>query len=159
MALHGVTIRKGNEGDLAKVGRLWLAMTQELAPSFTPNLDWWRKMARAHMQGGNYTMLVAEAGQKIIGFIDWFLYPEPSTGKVHAVGQHFYVAPEARRGKTAWALYAAAEGVVEMSAAKVMELFCFEKEQPMWAKRGYRPLRTLMRKEMNGEALKENSHV
>lgn len=144
-----VAVRKATEGDLHKAGRLWLAMVKELAPQFTPNVVRWRALARTHMRSGGYVMFVAEGGQKLAGFLDLFLYPEPSTGKVHAVGQHFYLGPEYRSGKTAWRLYDEAVGYAVSKKAQVMELFCFDGEKAMWARKGYVPLRTLMRKEIS----------
>ncbi len=148
--MKDMSVRRGTEGDLHKAGRLWLAMVAELAPSFTPNVDWWRKIAASHLKTGQYAMFVAEdSGQRIVGFLDLFIYPEPSTGKAHAVGQHFYVQPEARRTRVAKALYDAAEQFAIKKKAAIMELFCFDNEKAMWARKGYSPLRTLMRKEVS----------
>ncbi len=143
-----MVIRRATEGDVHKAGRLWLAMVGELAPHFTPNVEWWRKMALAHMRSGNYVMFVAETGQRLAGFLDLFLYPEPSTGKVHAVGQHFYVDMEHRHTRVAWRLYEQAVHHAVESKAEVMELFCFDSEKAMWTRKGYSALRTLMRKEI-----------
>jgi GNAT superfamily N-acetyltransferase len=145
-----IVVRRGTTGDVHKAGRLWLAMVAELAPEFTPNVGWWRSMAASHLKSGHYAMFVAEdLGSRMVGFIDLFLYPEPATGKVHAVGQHFYLVPAARRTRAAWALYNAAERFAREKKAEVMELFCFDNEKAMWARKGYSPLRTLMRKEIS----------
>lgn len=141
-------IRQANEGDILKVGRLWLEMVKEMRPDFTPNVEWWRKIAADAMRNGSYSMLVVDDGGKIVGFLDWFLFPEPSTGQVHMVGQHLYLKPELRGSGVGRELYEKTMEIGVARGVKTFELFCFGNEQPYWEKRGFAPLRTLMRKEI-----------
>ena len=99
---------------------------------------------------GTYTMFVAEEGGKLAGFGDFFIWPEPATGKVHMIGQHLYVKPEFRNTAIPGKLYASGIKAAKKKGATVFELFCFEKEQQMWNKKGYRPIRTLMRRTTPG---------
>ena len=143
-----VQIREGNEGDIVKVSRLWVEMVREMRPDFTPNVEWWRKIARESMRQGPYAMLVADSGGKIVGFLDWFVFPEPSTGKIHMVGQHLFLLPEYRTTGIGRTLY---ERAIEFGKSKgitTFELFCFDNEKLHWEKRGFSALRTLMRKEI-----------
>ena len=141
-------IRQANEGDLVKASRLWLEMVKEMRPDFTPNVEWWRKIARDSMRQGSYSMLVADDGGKIVGFLDWFLFPEPSTGQIHMVGQHLFLTPELRGTGVGRELYEKTMEIGVKRGVKIFELFCFDAEQVYWKKRGFSPLRTLMRKEI-----------
>jgi GNAT superfamily N-acetyltransferase len=141
-------IRQANEADLHKAGRLWLAMVTEMRPDFTPNVEWWRKIARDSMRNGTYFMFVADEGGKIVGFLDWFLFPEPSTGQTHLVGQHLFLDPSFRGSGIGRELYEKTLEIGTGMGIKIFELFCFSNEQPYWEKRGFAPLRTLMRKEI-----------
>ena len=144
-----VNVRQATEADIVKASRLWLEMLAEMAPQFdTPNVQWWREIAAVNMRQGQYHMLVVDDGGKIVGFLDWFLFPEPSTGKVHVVGQHFYLKPEYRGHGLGRELYEKAVSWVREHKLGTIELFCFDKELPMWEKRGFKPLRTLLRKEV-----------
>jgi GNAT superfamily N-acetyltransferase len=141
-------IRQANEGDLLKASRLWLEMVQEMRPDFTPNVEWWRKIARESMRRGNYSMLVVDDGGKLVGFLDWFLFPEPSTGRIHMVGQHLFLKSELRGTGIGRELYEKTMEIGTARGVKTFELFCFDAEQSYWEKRGFAPLRTLMRKEI-----------
>ena len=142
-----MNIRRGDKNDVLKVSRLWLQMTQELAPELTPNAYWWREMAAALLKQDNYFMFVAEEGGKLCGFIDYFLFPEPATGKRHCVGQHFYILPEYRKTGLAGDLWRGVLKISKAQGAQVWELFCFTNEKPMWEHHGFQPQRILMRKE------------
>ena len=139
-------IRYGTEQDILKVSRLWLRMVNELDPELTPNIEWWRVMALGNLKGGNYFFLVAEEGGKLLGFLDWFLYPEPGDGKVHAVFQHFYVLPECRNGGVAMGLYKRGDRLAKQKGAQVQSLFCFPKEKSFWERHGFETKRNLMRR-------------
>lgn len=141
-------IRDAYEADIVKASRLWLEMVNEMRPDFTPNIGWWRKIATDAMRQGSYFMIVADDGGKVVGFLDWFLFPEPSTGKVHAVGQHLFLKPELRGTGIGRCLYESAIEKVKETGILTVELFCFENEKPMWEKRGFVPLRTLLRKQL-----------
>jgi len=140
-------IREANENDVLKVSRLWLQMVEELASDLTPNLDWWRNHATSFMKSGNYFMFVAESGGKILGFIDFFLFPEPATSKIHAIGQHFYVLKEYRHTGVSSKLWKRAIKNAKKNGAQLFELFCFEKEKKFWEHHGFLPKRILVRKE------------
>lgn len=141
-------IRLANKTDLLKVSRLWLYMVQELDvdKSLEPNVTWWRDHAAKFMDSGNYFMQVAELGGKIVGFIDYFIFPEPATSKLHCVGQHFYVLPEYRRAVISGKLWKLAIQQSKKLGAQVHELFCFESEKPFWQKHGFVLKRCLVRK-------------
>lgn len=141
-------IRQGTESDIVKASRLWLEMVKEMRPDFTPNVEWWRRIAFESMRAGKYFILVADDGGKIVGFLDWFIFPEPSSGKIHAVGQHLYLKPELRGSGIGRNLYDKTIEEVKNMGITTVELFCFDNEKPMWEKRGFVPLRSLLRKEV-----------
>ena len=140
-------IRQGMVTDIFELSRLWLQMVKELCPQFAPNVSWWRELAQKCFQGGNYFVLVAEIDNKIIGFIDWFMYPEPSTGKIHAVGQHFFVIPEERKKSISGTLYKKMMNISKKQGAQITELFCFDKEINFWKNHKFNPIRSMLRRE------------
>jgi GNAT superfamily N-acetyltransferase len=142
-------IRRGTEHDVLKVSRLWLKMVEELAPDFTPNVVWFRNHAHKFLKTGDYAIFVAEEGGKIVGFIDFFIFPEPSTGKIHGVGQHFYVSPEYRGNCISGQLYKKTVDTMKKVGCQALELFCMDNEKRIWTKKGYKPVRTMVRRYIN----------
>lgn len=147
--MDGVIIRKGNEGDVIKVSRLWLEMLKEMKPEYTPNIEWWRTICIESLRSKRYMIFIAELGGSIKGFLDLFLFPEPSTGKIHAIGQHFFIRPNYRKNGIAYSLYKRAIKESIKNKASIFELFCFDNEKDMWMKKGFKPIRNLLRKEMH----------
>ncbi len=127
-----------------KISRLWWDMVREMRPDWEPRQDWWREHCFGFLRTGRYFIFAAEEGGKIVGFLDYFIFPEPSTGKIHAVGQHFYVKPEYRRTRVAWHLYQSAFMAAKQRAENI-DLFCFPEEEKFWKKRGFKPIRLSMR--------------
>jgi GNAT superfamily N-acetyltransferase len=128
------------------ISNLWLALVKELAPDYTPNRDWWCDMAENLIKTDVYHILAYESGSKLIGFIDFFIYPEPSTGKIHGVGQHFYVLPEYRYTGISGKLYRSAIKYGKDHGAEMMEFCCFYADINKWQRKGYIPLRAIMRR-------------
>ena len=143
-----MVIRKGNKNDILKVSRLWLQMVNELSPKFTPNVQMFRAHCEKFMSNGNYEMFVADEGGRIVGFLDFFLFPEPSDGKLHGVGQHFYVIPEYRGNCVSGKLYKNTIRTMKERGCAVRELCCFENEKQGWIKKGYEPLRSIVRRDI-----------
>lgn len=138
-------IRKANEDDLDEINLLWLKMVKELTEYHNPNLEWWKNIARDSLKSGTYTILIALVNSKIVGFIDWFYFPEPLTGKIHAVGQHFFVHPAYRKTSVGYLLYKNGLKMVKEKNIKVLDLFSSIKDNK-WNKIGYIPIRKIMRR-------------
>jgi ribosomal protein S18 acetylase RimI-like enzyme len=144
-----VNVRQATEADIVKASRLWLEMLVELTPQFaSPNVGWWRKLAIAGLREGNRFILVADEGGRLIGFVDWCLYPDPSDGQIHAVGQHTYLKPEYRGRGIGDELYRKAIEAGKKFGVKVVDLFCMDNEKPKWEKRGYKFVMSFLRKEV-----------
>jgi len=141
---------QGNQSTIADAAMLWLDMVRESRPDWRPDLENWCRMASLNMQAGHYFQLFALDDEKrtVAGFGDFFLFPEPSTGKLHCTGQHFYVRPEYRKGRAGAMLYRAWLRFARDAGASVVELFAFNDEQARWLKCGFEPVRVLMRKEV-----------
>jgi GNAT superfamily N-acetyltransferase len=146
MIATATRLREATVDDLPEIGQLWLRMVDELLPGSTPNLEWWTRMAKGLFLTGLYVILIAEADEGIIGYIDFMLYPEPSTGKIHGVGQQFYVLPEHRHHMIAAQLYKRALTIARNRGAHVYEFFCAADDLKRWLKKGYQPVRVTMRK-------------
>ena len=142
-------IRQATIADASAISLLWEQMVKEVYPKFTPNRKWWEKMMVALIESPmvQYTVVVAEQQSEIIGFIDGLVFPEPSTGKIHGVGQHFFILPEYRHSSIAGRLYGSIVGHALKKKAEVLEFFCSPENIQFWNKRGYGLMRCVMRKE------------
>jgi len=139
------------QGDLTTIplaAELWMEMVKESRPDWEPNPHWWIDIAQKNMISGSYTQLFAVDGDDVCGFGDLFLFPEPSTGKLHCVGQHIYVRVPYRGSSAARSLVREWYKIAKDSGASYMELFAFDDEKERWNKKGFLPARVLMRKEM-----------
>jgi len=142
-------IRQGTESDLNKIGRLWLEMVRELTPNYTPMLDWWKAITINLMRNNKeYYVFVADDNGKIVGFLDFLLLAEASTGKVQALGRHYYVKPEYRKTKIASEIYHESCEEAIKRGAKAFTLLCLPKGVRFWKKRGFKIDEVSMRMEM-----------
>lgn len=142
-----MVIREGLETDVEEISNLWLKMVDELSPESCPNVNWWKGHLSGFLKAGNYFVFVAQEKERIIGFIDFFLFPEPATSKIHCVGQHLYVLPEYRRTSVAGNLWKTAIKFANKNGAEVFELCCFGKEEAFWRHHGFIPKRMFVRRE------------
>jgi len=129
--------------------RMWKQMVLEKRPDWNPRPDWWMEISYNLFISGLYTQLIAYDDTTPVGFMDFFVMPEPSTGEIHGVGQHLYVIPEARGKFVAGRLIREAKKIAGKKGVTVVDLFTFSDEVDQWAKCGYRPARVLMRSEFN----------
>jgi GNAT superfamily N-acetyltransferase len=83
---------------------------------------------------------------KIVGFIDGIIYPEPATGKVHGVGQCFYVMPEYRKTNVGVRLYRAILKIAKEYKVSIIEFTTFNKD--FWLKKGYTEIKTTIVREL-----------
>lgn len=141
-------IRYATIKDIPAIANLWVEMVKELAPDYKPNKTWWVEQATKLLETNIYISLIAVSGDEVIGFIDAFLYPEPSTGKLHLVGQHFYVQPGHRGTDVAPRLYHEVLRFAKKNKVDILELFCFDSEKSMWQRKGFKSVRTLMRRSL-----------
>jgi len=140
-------IKQATVKDLPAIGNLWLEMAAEIVPdTYKPNVTWWKEIAERLMRSGvRYDIYYAIDKGRVIGFIDYLIFCEPATGKIHATGQHFYVKPEYRKGNIGKMLYLQVLRTIKRLGIKVIDLFC-DPNDTQWRKCGYRPARMLMRK-------------
>jgi GNAT superfamily N-acetyltransferase len=142
-------IRQGIEADLHKVSRLWREMAIEENPLYDPNSDEWRKNATNLMRNHKgYVVIVAELGNRIIGFVDYALEPISATNKLTAIGGSFYVQPEFRDGNTAKEIYEKAVEIGKSRDMKAIMLNCTESLKQYWINRGFSPYRVIMFREV-----------
>ena len=143
-------IRRVSFEELTKVADLWVKMVLETRPDWKPRKDWWLAMAENLMDNGNYYVLAINDHGVFKGFLDCILFPEPSTGKIHAVGQHFFVEKELRRTGLAGIMYQKmVKAVSNEHDFDYVDLFCFQGQKPFWENRGFKQVRCLMRKDVN----------
>ncbi len=141
-------IRPATADDLSEIAILWKQMVLEKRPSWFPDVNIWMLMAKQLMATDIYTLLVGVVDGKIVGFVDGMIFVEPSTGKKHGVGQHFYVIPD-HRGMIGGLLYKEIVYEAVKNNVEILEFFSFPEEVNSWFKRGYSIARCLMRREIN----------
>lgn len=137
-------IRLATENDLPAASALWEQMVLSMRPEWTPNRTLWESMAKTMLNSGLYSLLIAEKDNVIVGFIDGMIFTEPSTGKVHGVGQHFFILPE-YRGRLGGELYRGMVSLALKKGAEVLEFFCFPEELSFWRRHGFGPARVMVR--------------
>jgi GNAT superfamily N-acetyltransferase len=140
--------RSGDEQDIVKVSRLWNEMVYEKRPEWTPNMDWWRDIAVKNFRAGVYFFYVADEGGKLVGFTDFFIYKEPSTGQLTGAGQHLFLKKEYRDKKIGLQLMLEVLEYYKTHGVTTAEIYCFGEEQSMWEAKGFKAVRTLMRVEV-----------
>lgn len=138
-------IRMATKEDVGNISLLWEKMVLSMRPGWQPSREVWEGMCIAMMDSGFYSVLVVEKDKNIVGFADGMMFPEPSTGKMHGVGQHFFILPE-YRGMLGGELYREIISLALEKGAEVLEFFCFPEELPFWNRHGYQPARIMVRR-------------
>ena len=123
--------------DIVKVSRLWLKMVEEMMPNTKPSLEWWRLRAGELMTMSNYFMHVAEDGGKLVGFVDYLVFPEPATSKYHGVGQTFYVLPEYRGNGVSGKLWKDTLTNLKKVGASCIDIICADGQKDFWESHGF----------------------
>ena len=137
-------IRLATTEDVKEISALWEKMVLSMRPEWEPRRDIWEAMCVAMLDSGYYSILVAEKDNKIVGFVDGLVTPEPASGKIHGVGQHFFIVPE-YRGMLGGELYREIVSLALKKGAEVLEFFCFPEELTFWQRHGYQAGRIMVR--------------
>lgn len=144
-----IRVRLAEPEDIQKVSDLWLKMVNEIYPDNTPRPDWWIEICKALMATARYCIVVAENNDgKIIGFIDGFTFPEPSTGMIHGVGQHMYIEPDYRNTMVAMKIYRKIMKVAKLLKVQMWEFYCTPDNSTFWKKKGFNIQRIMMRRSL-----------
>ena len=134
--MKDLTIRLAENKDIEEVGKLWIKMVKELNPEHTPNIDWWHRLTGELLKTEDtYYLTVAEKDNTIIGFLDALKFYNPTTGKLHGIGQSFYVLPEHRNAKISVKIYKFVLNIAKEQHIEILELITPLKD--FWKKKGY----------------------
>jgi GNAT superfamily N-acetyltransferase len=131
-------IRRGLITDIFELSRLWVYMAKECDTSLSPDIDMWRGYISNLMNYKGYFMFVAEVDNKLIGFIDYVMQPEPGKGIWLAVINYFYVLPEYREKEVSGLLWKAAIKSAKSNNASEFFSFCFPEKLKFWEKHGFK---------------------
>lgn len=140
-------IRRASADDIDAVSKLWLSMVNEFEPQNIPNRGWWIDRQAGLYNSGIYYQFIAEEEIGIIGMVDFLIIPEPSDGKIHAIGQQLYVLPGFRKTSIAGRLWKAAYKQAR-ELAQVMDTTAYAETKPFWEKRGFKFYCYSLRKEV-----------
>jgi GNAT superfamily N-acetyltransferase len=130
-------IRQANVTDVFELSRLWSFLLKESEPGYKPNLEMWRRYMCGMMSFKGYFCFVAEEDNKIIGFIDFAMQPEPGKGVWMAVINYFYVLPE-HRGEVSGKLWEKAIESAKQNNAAEFFSFCFADKLDFWKNHGFK---------------------
>jgi organic radical activating enzyme len=99
--VDGVRVRRAVESDIEEVSKLWFELVMEEDNTNTPNRKAWIEQTRRIINNPDHYLLIAESGNKLIGFQSGDVALEPAINKVCVFGRHFYVKPAYRKGVAA----------------------------------------------------------
>ena len=140
-------IYKADVFDIEELSHLWLNMIYEVVPSPNPRVDWWKSYIEEFMKNDLYHCYYAEIDDKVVGFMDAMLYPDPITGKLYAQCMHTYVLPEYRPDAT-FVLYKKVLNEGRKHKVDAFELNCFDPTKSFWEKHGMKCFGYHMRKDL-----------
>lgn len=143
-----MTIRLALVTDIFELSRLWAAMAREADPTMKPNLEMWRNYVVGLMRYEGYFMFVAEDEDRLIGFIDYTMQPEPGKGIWIAVINYFYVLPEVRTSEVSGQLWKSAIESARKNNAKEFSSICFPEKLEFWQRHGFETQFLGIRKEL-----------
>ena len=142
-------IERATEFDLEEVALLWEKAVLEIHSSYIPNKEWWKTRTQVFMNtpGIRYVMFVTRNNNnKVVGFVDGSIHPEPTTGLFHAIGHHLFVLPE-YRGSIGGQLYKTfITYVLNFEDVKVMDAAVSLKSKSFWVKRNFEVFHYLIRR-------------
>ena len=127
-------IRRGLITDIFELSRLWCCMVKEADASLTPNLEMWRGYISGLMQYKGYFMFVAEEENKLVGFIDYSMTPEPGKGVWVAMINYFYVSDDYRSSDVGGKLWKTAIESAKENGAVEFSSICFPEKLDFWRK-------------------------
>jgi len=130
-------IRRALVTDIFELSRLWAGMVSEADAAMTPNLEMWRGYIVGLMNYQGYFMFVAEENNRLVGFVDYAMQPEPGKGIWIAVINFFYVSPEFRGADASGQLWKAVIESARENNAKEFSSICFPEKLEFWEKHGF----------------------
>lgn len=133
-----MNIRNATPQDGKRLKALWLDMALELDPKGAPNPAWWEAVFMNSLRQSSIRTLVAEDQGKLVGFLQYVFFPEPSDGKKHCHGTHLYLRPEYRGKRAGFRMVEQGIADAKKNGAKVIELMCHEAQVKMWKKKGWK---------------------
>lgn len=137
-----------SECDVDEIADLWVKMTNELNPEFSPRRDWFVELISGLMETSKYFVLISTNNDKITGFIDMFFFNEPASGNVQANVMFLYVLPEYRLSGTGKLLYKRAIKLAGEHGAYSIDFPCQIEDKDRWLRRGYNPIYSIMRRRL-----------
>ena len=146
-----MTVRKGMNADIPKIGALWLALVNEITPRSRPNLAWWLDDTFDLMDyEAGYLCYVAEEAGDIIGFTDGVVMKDPGMGKVVFYSRHTSIVPEHRHGETVKELFGAISRDARAQGAESAVFCCDNSLIGYWQGIGYKQIEAVMEGSLYG---------
>jgi hypothetical protein len=133
-----------DESDLPVVADFWVQLVKSEYPDAEPNKEAWIDRITGMMKTGKYVCVIAYHVDTPVGFGDFYFNDEPATGKLHSVGQHFYILPVYRKGQAGHMIYKLWKKTAKNLGAEILELRATESNEDMWNRAGFKPKEVIM---------------
>lgn len=130
-------VRPLGKADLSETSYMWLRMMAEVAPGTKPNRQYFMDYTSEFLGTAAYRGFVAVEQGEIVGFVDGFAYVDPVKGRAVGQGRSFYILPEYRNGSVSFRLFRRILEAMKEKEIFDVELLCYEKTLPFWAKKGF----------------------
>src|SRR3972149_3738791 len=135
--------------DLNAIAVMWVDMVkEEFGENSTPDISNWINLFSEKMVNNeHFTMLVAENGDGIVGYISGEVFVEPANGKMTGVSHSMYVKPPYRNLGISNLLYHRFAKRLIKQGVKTISFYCNPEKISYWEKKGFTPSIILMTKE------------
>lgn len=137
-------IRRATINDVDAVSHLWEAFIRESTTDSNPNRETWLKQTKAMMGNPDFYIYVAQENGEIVGFQTGSLWRDPSIDQICVIGGCFYVKPEYRNTSVAGRLHRNSVVKAREHKATLFRREVDDSVLPMWKKKGYRPIRSIV---------------
>lgn len=137
--------------EVESVAELWLSMGLELHPQSTPSRETWIELTQGLFRSGKYHIVVAEHEGQLVGFVDGFVYLEPTSGQLTGISQYIYIMPAYRMGDVAPRMYELIQRLVNGDGAQTVLITAELQTKRMWERKGFVVEKYIMRKQVEME--------
>lgn len=136
--------------DLPELSDLWYKFAKEAAPEDNPNKGLWMSTIESYLKNDStpYKMVVGRDDGTIISFADVFIMHQPSTDKIHGIGQHFYTHPAYRKSMVSSMVLKKLMDWGKAQGVEIIELFTDTIEDSFWLRHKFKPQTLMVRRMM-----------
>lgn len=145
-----IKVEFATTGDLLELANLWYRFAKEAEPTDAPNKELWIKGIKNFIENETtpYRMVVGREDGVIVAFADAFIIHQPSTDKIHGIGQHFYTHPLYRKTLVSSIMLKKLIDWGKGHKVEIIELFTDTLDDSFWLKHKFKPQTLMVRRIM-----------